>query len=194
MSIHGKFMTCLGLVSGLLACATDHDSLPRRNGHDRSNLAPGETSVCTEIGCVDTYTLTIATPDDALPRGTYEFALVVDGRAARCSVVWSAPVFGEASTPCGDGIMLTVGNLSSIQEIHNSDGSVSASVVRHPSRFATTVTLLGAPQHIEATFERDDAEIARARFMPSYTESRPNGPDCAPVCQMGADRWVVSIP
>jgi hypothetical protein len=48
------------------------------------------------------------------------------------------------------------------------------------------------PLSIEVMVRRDDVAVGQGSVNPQYTESRPNGPDCAPVCR-SAPRLEIAI-
>jgi hypothetical protein len=49
-----------------------------------------------------------------------------------------------------------------------------------------------APLTLEIAVRRDDMVVGEGSVRPAYTESRPNGPDCEPVCR-SAPRFEIAI-
>ena len=52
-------------------------------------------------------------------------------------------------------------------------------------------TLMGAPGQVHVWQYVDDATILDVAAAPSYQESQPNGPECAPVCRQASLSWTL---
>ena len=49
----------------------------------------------------------------------------------------------------------------------------------------------GTPAQVHAWQYVDDVAILDAAAAPSYAETRPNGPECEPVCRQASASWTM---
>ena len=60
-----------------------------------------------------------------------------------------------------------------------------------PGKFVETVTLSGTPGQVHVWQYVDDLTILDVAVAPQYQDSRPNGPDCLPVCRQASLAWTM---
>lgn len=152
----------LGLV-GLLGLA-----IACTKGHADPGGPPGGKA-CTMIGCLDGVRVELAHAGAWAP-GTYTFAVDLDGAVVTCTGALPLPACdaGPAITCDGEGVQVMESGCAlepaaqSFPEIMIPRGDLR--------ELGLTVTLGGAP-------------LVTTRMKPAYVESRPNGPECEPLCR-----------
>ncbi|MCU0653954.1 MAG: hypothetical protein MUF64_01240 [Polyangiaceae bacterium] len=137
----------------LLACAT---SMPA--------AAPGARN-CTTLGCVNGFSLDFSAP--SWPPGKYTVELTVDGQRGTCEA--TLPLQANATARCSlPGVSLGLSGSALPADQHSLSGLQWSNA---------------RPALVEVSVLRDGAPVGKpASFRPAYTTSRPNGPDCEPVC------------
>ena len=141
----------------------------------RSPGAPGPNSkMCTEIGCADGLTITMAKGSPWEP-GAYTFAFELDG----------APVTCTGALPlkaCESGPSLTCDPSGRVQIAESGCALPPEQHGFSDIRVPTAVTTL------KLSIARDGQPPRSFEFAPKFVETRPNGPDCEPVCRQAAER------
>jgi hypothetical protein len=136
---------------------------------------------CNEAGCLDQATISIHTADWNTP--PFKVELDVDGRPVSCPVL--APE--KLSGTCGDAIRIERREQSDCREVRTA-AAVSEACTRN-GRFALVATLPGTPARIGVTVKSGETVVGQRTFEMSYTEWRPNGPDCDPLCRQSSQTW-----
>jgi len=123
---------------------------------------------CTTRGCYDGFSATVGPGEiGSLPIGTHRLEVIADGVSLTCT--FQIPS-GTAATTCSTGL----------------------SVLFAPAgQGVETITVAGTPGQVHAWQYVDDAAILDAAAAPSYEESRPNGPECEPVCRQASASWTL---
>jgi len=141
----------------------------------RSPGAPGPNSkMCTEIGCADGLTITMAKGSPWEP-GAYTFAFELDG----------APVTCTGALPlkaCDAGPSLTCDPSGRVQIAESGCALPPDQHGFSDIRVPTAVT------KVKLAIARDGQALRSFEFAPKFVETRPNGPDCEPVCHQAAER------
>jgi hypothetical protein len=131
---------------------------------------------CTEMGCTDGYQVDFRSASSSWAAGTYHIGIVADGQSITCA----ATLPFESQSPPHDcsspDVMLGVSGTALPAAQHALTGLVFST---HPANVTITISLDGKP-------------FASAALAPAYATSRPNGPDCEPVCTSASD--VVPVP
>ena len=157
-----RVVLVFALVSSLVGCTKEQGEA----------VGPGGGKMCTQIGCVDGLRLTLEKAGAWAP-GAYTFAFTLDGAAVTCS--GSLPL-----KACDAGPSLTC----------DAEGRVmigeSGCALPPDQHGWSDIQVSGAPKAVKLTISRDGQPLHAAELTPTYTESRPNGPDCGPVCRGAA--------
>lgn len=121
-----------------------------------------ETS-CTEIGCRDTITVSVA---ESLVAADGEYELVVEAPSvtSSCTITTSG---GESTMECPDSASEVTPN--ALEVVIN----FAPSTLDTTSAVTAIVSLAGAP-------------VGEVEEVPNYTSSSPNGEDCPPTCLQGS--------
>lgn len=129
--------------------------------------APGQR--CTQIGCVDGLRVEMR-PASGWAPGSYAFAVDLDGVKVTCT--GALPL-----RACEAGPSLTCDVADKVVI-----GESGCALPKEQHAFSDLWVQSG-PQKVEIVISRDGQELKREALTPAYTESRPNGPDCGPVCR-----------
>jgi hypothetical protein len=144
-----------------------------------------ESHECTEIGCGDGVGVNILPVGGIWSAGAYRLELSLDDLSGSCdfSVPEDLPDPRSAtSLTCLDGASVW---LQQVFECHSvtEGGGVSESCQPIANQYELTLSTFGKPTTLRLVLTRDGEELISENRELSYTESRPNGPDCEPVCQ-----------
>jgi len=141
-----------------------------------------EEHACTEIGCMDGWSLTLREADGSAPTHTVE--LNVDGTRVVCPAVSL-----EARTAsCSDSVGLQLVDEVMCEEHVSSNGDRSQ-VCTPTGRFEEMVLVNGRPAEVVVALRDDGALTDQRTFEPRYEAAQPNGPDCGPICHQASDQW-----
>jgi hypothetical protein len=129
---------------------------------DGAEKEPEYETVCTLIGCEDSFALEFET---RLRLGDYRATI---------------------STPQGS----TVCEYAVVDEMHlgipvfDCEGDIDAAVSdRH-------VSVSGTPTEVSVRIEHvDSGTVVEQTYLPEYVEERPNGPNCEPLCRIAIDAF-----
>ncbi|MCC6646003.1 MAG: hypothetical protein IT374_10585 [Polyangiaceae bacterium] len=135
---------------------------------------PSEGRSCTAIGCVDGFSVTV-TSSGAWPAGEYVVKVVADGVTTTCSA--TLPLTQSSTSVCsGPGVQV----------------GLSGSLLPASQQSISTVSLSSTPKAVAIEITRDGASIGARTYAPSYVTSRPNGPECEPICTNASDTLAVA--
>ena len=124
---------------------------------------------CTEIGCASGVTLDFSAPLRAT--GKYTVRVDADGQQTTCEA--TLPFAGCASEPACSSPDVLLGQSGCA--LPASEHSLTG--LQLPTK---------TPSKVTVTIERDGQPVATQTFDLTYTTSRPNGPDCEPVCKQAS--------
>lgn len=140
---------------------------------------------CTEIGCAGGVFVRVTPQGGIWQPGTYALELSLDDDRSECeiSIPDDLPARGAVtSVPCGEGIDVMLQQLAECTETRSGD-SVSQSCEPIPGQYELRFFAFQEPDRLRLTLNRDGAELLSEDRRLTYAESRPNGPDCEPVCR-----------
>lgn len=169
--------TALASTLGLLlvsasACGPGKSPEGARNAPPSS---PAPVRGCTEIGCVDGLRVTLE-PSARWPAGSYRFDLVIDGTATSCTGSLPLPSCDTPGLSCsGAGVQIGESGCALPPAEHGYSELMFAS----------------APREVRVTISRDGQVVGERELEPVYQTSRPNGPECPPVCNSAGESWRV---
>ncbi|AUX20343.1 hypothetical protein SOCEGT47_008110 [Sorangium cellulosum] len=149
------------------------------------------TKQCTEMGCVNSFSILTGTADKSWPAGEYTLELTVDGDAVSCAYRWTntpQPGGGGVFVQCSPTVMVSVNPVTTCTETRDSD-SVSQSCTPVPGQFTQGIAIHGTPARVDVVARRDGAVLGERSFTPEYKTSYPNGEGCPPACRGDAQRW-----
>jgi hypothetical protein len=153
-----------------------------------SSTGGGDTSrTCTEIGCGDAATITTKLSPAGAPLGTHSFALEVDGAPQTCNVDFKTET-ETAYAECSGGASLLFGPAMQGKE-QSMDGVVSYTEEPIPGEFRWQLTLQGQPAKVHVVHSHGSSTILDQTADLTYTDHRPNGPHCEPVCKSASVEW-----
>lgn len=127
---------------------------------------------CTQIGCESGVFIDLQKPDRWAP-GTYVFHFILDGRDVKCEAELPLPACGTNAIRCDhDGV--------SIME-------VGCALPRSAQGFGR-IKIEGFPAKLAAEVIRNEKRIGLLRSRPTYSDARPNGPGCEPLCRQAREK------
>jgi hypothetical protein len=155
-------------VMGMPACALSHS--------------------CTEIGCGDGATITLASTDAAWADGQYRLTLVVDAATYVCTAQAPDSTASIRRVECDAplGTMTLAWRAVTVCEEHRDANSISQTCTMVPNRFTLEAALQGTPQQVQVTLTRDGVPLLDQSVALAYETTQPNGPDCSPSCKQAS--------
>jgi len=133
--------------------------------------------VCKLVACSDTFTASVRSADGSFPSGMYRLELMVDGTTRTCTFAYPA-----AMQPLCSGFFVAFLSETTCTETRCDT---------IPGRYVETITVAGTPGQVHAWQYVDDTPILDAAAAPSYEETRPNGPECEPLCRQASAAWTL---
>jgi hypothetical protein len=132
---------------------------------------------CTEIGCAGGFTVDFRRPSwDA---GTYRVTVVADGETTECTATLPfVSCNGQPPCPGSPKFLLNLSGCALPPSQHAIAG------LTFPSTQPASVTV---------SVHKDGNLLGEQTYAPRYTTTRPNGPDCEPVCT-GAPPETLALP
>ena len=152
------------------------------------------TKGCTEIGCIDQFSATIEAASASLPPGAHRMDVTADGTTLSCTFsvpVEPLPAGGLPAPACSPGLMLFVGPAVTCTTVQSgtAQGQRCDPI---PDRVQERLSVAGTPTTITVTQWAGATMIFQQTATPTYQLSRPNGPECEPICRQATAAW--SIP
>ncbi|WP_438005021.1 hypothetical protein WME89_40730 [Sorangium sp. So ce321] len=166
----------IALVTGLATIAAAYGCITRE---------------CTEIGCLDSFSIITTTADKSWAAGEYALELSVDGDEVSCSYTWTnTPQAGGGGVfvQCSPTVTVSIDAATRCTETSDDD-SVSQSCTPIPGQFAQGITIHGTPARVDVMVRRDGELVGKRSFTPEYRTSYPNGEACGPACRGDAQGW-----
>jgi hypothetical protein len=137
---------------------------------------------CTEIGCMDGWSLTVREADGSVPAHTVE--LDIDGAHIACPAVSLDARFAT----CADLVTIQLVDEVVCEERTSSNGDRSQ-VCTPTGRFEQMVSVNATPTEVVVMLREGDTVTDERSFEPRYETTQPNGPDCGPTCHQASDQW-----
>jgi hypothetical protein len=140
---------------------------------------------CTEIGCGDGLSITLHPTDEAWDAGSYRFEFTVAGETHVCTLEIPQDLPANPSSlvavPCEPPLDVGLVPQTVCTEQRSRD-AVSETCAPVSDHWILQTSLSGTPDSLRVRVSRDSATILDASRTPKYQVTRPNGPDCEPVC------------
>lgn len=139
-----------------------------------AGVDPPEVKNCTAIGCLNGFHLDLDHQGPWAP-GAYAFEITADGAQVTCT--GALPLQGCDAGPtlrCDVDERVVIGE--------------SGCALAADQQGFADIHFNGEPAEVSVTLRRDGEVIGEYAGSPSYTESRPNGPECEPVCHQANAR------
>ncbi len=143
-------------------------------GTPHSSSGSGGGRACTEIGCVDAFTLTLRTSDGSAPVGDHTIDLQVD----KLSLLCTFSILGIPSD--------TTVRCSPRVTVH-----LSSTIA---GRFVEQVSVMGSPAAVRIIQRLGDVVLLDRSFSPAYRKTQPNGPGCDPICNQTQQEIELPLP
>jgi hypothetical protein len=147
---------------------------------------------CTLVGCADMLVVTLHDANGALPSGTQTITVTAGGATTTCTFTFlpaTATGSGSPSCPVGLGVQIS-------QATHcvssGTPGYMTQTCTPVPGKFNEVVAIGSTPAMAHLTVAVDGTTYLDETLIPAYTTSRPNGPDCDPVCTQGSAELVLA--
>lgn len=144
-------------------------------GPSASVAAPAESAppvMCTKMACMDGLEIELR---PQVPRpGHYEVTVTAGSEKATCKIEFPYPACGKPATQC-EGTLPMMAIESGCELPKAQQTFPKLRVGEAPQRLSLTVRRDG----------KDRSEGLSPDLVPVYSEARPNGPSCPPVCQSG---------
>jgi hypothetical protein len=152
-----------------------------------------ESHSCTEIGCADQASITLRTQSGAWEAGEYALRIAFDGGEHACS--FTIPDALPSGGNVGEIDCTPGANVYFYQETtctEHSDGySSSQSCTPVPDQYYLQASIYGTPATVQVVLSREGATLVDTENDLAYSESRPNGPDCEPLCRQATLELIV---
>jgi hypothetical protein len=152
-----------------------------------STTDDGTPRACTEMGCSDSAMITAKLSPAGAPLGTHSFALEIDGKPQTCTVEFTREI-ETAHGQCPEGAFLLFGPAMQGTET-SMDGVVGYTEEPIPGEFRWQLTIFGQPTKVHVVHTHDGKTILDQAASLTYTDFRPNGPECEPVCKSANVEW-----
>jgi hypothetical protein len=140
---------------------------------------------CTEIGCGDSATVRLQTADGTWPDGAYTFVFTSPDAVHRCQLALP----GELPAPgslralaCSPPLSANLSPTAVCTE-ERAANAVSESCRPVPGQFVLEAHVTGTPATLSLRVERSGTVLLEESRSLRYTEERPNGPGCDPLCR-----------
>lgn len=141
---------------------------------------------CTEIGCGDQASLTLATADRKWPAGAYRFRYTLPDAVITCevSVPEQLPARTSISARCSSGSMHLAPHAVCVES--RTADAVTQSCSPADGELIGSVSFDGTPSNVGIQVERHGVVILDKEERFAYASLRPNGPDCEPLCRQAS--------
>lgn len=156
-------------------------------GDDGSSKKNDRPRACTEMACSDAAVITTKLSAAGAPLGTHSFALEIDGKPQTCTVEFTRET-ETAHGECSEGASLMFGPAMQGKE-ETMDGVVGYTEEPIPGEFRWQISIFGQPAKVHVVHTSAERTIVDQTASLTYTENRPNGPGCEPVCKAASVEW-----
>jgi hypothetical protein len=146
--------------------------------------AAGCSGSCTDVGCVDGFTVTVNVETDAVAAGMHTLAVTVDGTEMTCTFAIPRPDVGSTgitSVPCSGGLIVEVYPAMTCPTTQTGTGSEN---ICQPIAgvLTETIELPGMPRTVRVQQMVDGDVLLDQTLTPAYKAYAPNGTSCGPTC------------
>lgn len=129
-----------------------------------------DSKECTLIGCGSQFRIDFQRAE--WTPGNYKVEIVADGDALECVATLPLDCDAPPACPGAPQVLLLLDGCALDPAEHRIAGL----------EFQEGSSPDTAPKAVQVRVLQDDALLGEGSYMPVYTESFPNGPDCAPGC------------
>jgi hypothetical protein len=157
---------------------------------DADALLPGSKG-CTEIGCVDSLSVTVRPQEGSFPAGQHElFVATAEGGPARhCTIALPGTGSnGFATGTCVGGVSLSVSPQVTCTT-SSSGNAVSQSCLPIPGKFEEQIGITGTPARVRIIQRTSTGTFIDRELAVTYKDTRPNGAGCPPLCRQASEQW-----
>ncbi len=150
---------------------------------------------CTEIGCLDGFTLTLRTSDGSFPVGEHTIEVTVGDAVASCTLRFPGTTNGDNSAFGTCSASLGANVLAKTMCMTTTTGqAVSQSCRPITGQFFEQITVQGTPTQLRVVQRLGETVLLDRFFGPNYKSSEPNGPGCGPACRQAQQDAILSLP
>jgi hypothetical protein len=138
-----------------------------------------EPKACTKIGCSSSLDVTFNPGKVGFAKGTYTIEAEADGKKGQCETKLPLPaclkegVKAGLNTRCSGDLPLTLEQPPCAEK----DAPPTLGVLK----------IGDAPKGVKVKVINNKKPYGEQTISPKYKESRPNGPECDPVCKQGTE-------
>ena len=133
---------------------------------------------CTEIGCGDGLSVSIAVEGDGVSSGITTINVMVEGAASSCQV--SVDQLNQP-VDCGSQLSVTLLHTFTCESRTSSSGDESESC-QPDGGFELQLSSFGTPAEVSFELVDDAGTATRFDLQPTYEKFFPNGKECDPSC------------
>ena len=177
------------LALATAGCELIDDLRPPHGGGGPGPATPPSPppQACTLIGCQDQLTVTVTPAGGVFPSGVHVVTASLPGPVATtltCEFSYDAAP-GSTTAPvakCTPGLRLFIFQKQNCTTVQRGDavGRVCEPVA---GQYQEQIAVDGTPSHVRLTQTVNGSTILDEALSPTYVETRPNGPNCEPVCR-----------
>jgi len=146
-------------------------------GIEELDAAPRRPGPCTEMGCMDGFSITLF-PTASWPPGNYRFVIKQDGTTTTCE--GRLPL-----KPCEEDSIVCDGKAAGV-------GASGCALPPDQQAFGN-IGFEGYPAVVDIDVLRDDVLLTHAHYDVAYQMQEANGPGCGPVC-CSAPQGALTLP
>lgn len=182
-----KNVWCAPMLLAAFGCAH-----PSQAGNQKPE--EGAPIACTQIGCIDGLFVELKSPNAAWAAGSYTLDLKLGEQVHACPFVLprDLPQPGHvgqvectpATGAAGEPVQAMI-NQEAVCTEQVTENAVSSTCEPVPDRYAIQLSIPGTPSSVTLDLKRDGVSLIARTYEPKYEESRPNGPQCEPLCRQG---------
>ena len=146
--------------------------------------ATGCSGSCTDVGCVDGFTVTVNVETDAVAAGMHTLDVTVDGTVMTCTFaipLANVSPTGVTSVPCSGDLLVEVYPAMTCTTTQTATGSANT-CKPIAGELTETIGLPGTPRTVRVQQMVDGNVILDQTLTPAYAAYAPNGTSCGPTC------------
>jgi hypothetical protein len=140
---------------------------------------------CTDVGCVDYFTVTVTVETDAVAAGMHTLAVTIRGTVFTCTFPIPFPAVGPSGVdlvPCSGRLLVEVDPAMTCTTTQTSNGVTTRTCTPIAGELTETILLPGTPSSVRVQQMVDGTTILDATLTPASTAYAPNGTSCGPTC------------
>lgn len=181
------------VLLGLACTATQNPPDANQNPDGRKEPKAKAPRACTEMACQDAATIDTKLTAAGATLGKHEFALEVDGVAQTCSVEFTVATQLAYASCSAPGTSLWFGPvMRGVTVPLEVDGKTTVMHGEEPvaGEFQWQLSLFGTPAKAHVVHSHAGTVLLdQTAEFGSYSDNRPNGEGCEPVCKVANVQW-----